>query len=238
MTEDAGVRVATWNTHRCVGRDGVMSPERCAAVLREIDADLVALQEVEFRPGHPKDTLTTLADDAGYQAIAGATMLRADAHYGNAILTRLKPEHVRRHELSVPGREPRGALDIDLCEGRCRMRFVATHLGLRPGERRAQIRRLLSLLHKDQYDLMVLAGDLNEWFLWGRPLRMLHREFPDTPHLRTWPSRAPVFALDRIWAHPPAALRNLATHRSALARVASDHLPLVSEITLNGCTRA
>lgn len=231
MTEDAGLRVATWNIHRCVGRDAVMSPARCAAVLREIDADIVALQEVEFRPDEPGDALAILAQEGGYRAVPGATLLRADAHYGNAILTRLELGHVRRHDLSVPGREPRGALDLDLSLERARLRFVATHLGLRPGERRSQVRRLLSLLQRDRCDFTILAGDLNEWFLWGRPLRMLHRQFPDTPHRRTWPSHAPVFALDRIWAHPPAALQSLEVHRSPLARVASDHLPLVADIS-------
>jgi endonuclease/exonuclease/phosphatase family metal-dependent hydrolase len=214
-----------------------MSPARCAAVLREIDADIVALQEIEFRPDESRDPLAILADDAGYRAIAGATMLRADAHYGNAILTRLEAERVRRHDLSVPGREPRGALDIELSLKRLSLRLVATHLGLRPGERRAQIRRLLSVLQKNQCDLQILAGDLNEWFLWGRPLRMLHREFPDTPHRRTWPSHVPVFALDRIWASPPSTLQSLTAHRSVLSRVASDHLPLVADISLSTTSR-
>jgi endonuclease/exonuclease/phosphatase family metal-dependent hydrolase len=61
---------------------------------------------------------------------------------------------------------------------------------------------------------------------------MLHRLFPQTPHRRTWPAHAPVFALDRVWVHPRHALRELVVHRSAKARVASDHLPLVAVIDL------
>lgn len=110
--------------------------------------------------------------------------------------------------------------------------MIATHLGLRPAERREQVRRLLSLCDIKGRDLVLLAGDLNEWFLWGRPLRMLHRIFPDTPHRRTWPAHAPLFALDRVWVHPRRALRRLAVHRSALTRVASDHLPLSAEIEM------
>jgi len=234
MTDEAPLRVATWNTHRSVGRDGVMDAARCAEVLREIDADVVALQEVEFQPGKPSDTLARMAEQAGYRAIAGATMRRADAHYGNAVLTRFAPDAVRRHDLSVPGREPRGAIDIDLRWGRRRLQFLATHLGLRPFERRQQLARLLPLLLRAERDLVILAGDLNEWFLWGRLLRRLRREFPAMPHLRTWPSFVPLFALDRIWAHPRSALQGLRTHRSPLARVASDHLPLVAEIVAEG----
>jgi endonuclease/exonuclease/phosphatase family metal-dependent hydrolase len=211
-----------------------MSPERCAAVLQEIDADVIALQEVESRPGHARDALAYLARETDSQAIAGMTMVREDTHYGNALLTRLPPARVRHHDLSVPGREPRAALDVDLSLNGCTVQLIATHLGLRPAERRDQVQRLLPRFDVAGHDLVVLAGDLNEWFLWGRPLRLLHRLFPDTPHRRCWPAWAPLFALDRIWVHPRRALVRLAAHHSALARVASDHLPLAADIALDG----
>jgi endonuclease/exonuclease/phosphatase family metal-dependent hydrolase len=199
-------------------------------VLREIDADIVALQEVDMDLRDGGQGLARLTRDTRYHGIPGVTMLRGDAHYGNAILARSRPLAVRRHDLSVPGREPRGAIDIDLSWQHCRVRFVATHLGLRPGERRLQVRRLLPTLSGDGYDLLILAGDLNEWFLLGRPLRMLQRKFSETPHRRTWPSRRPVFSLDRIWVQPRSALQSLTTHQSPLAGLASDHLPLVAEL--------
>lgn len=224
------IKLVTWNVRRCIGRDGVMSPKRCAAVLKEIDADVIALQEVESRPGHALDSLAYLAREAGGRAIPGVTMTRGDVRYGNALLTRLPVGEVRHHDLSLSGYEPRAALDIDLESARWRLQLVATHLGLRPAERREQVRRLLPRFDVQGHDLVVLAGDLNEWFLWGRPLRTLHRTFPDTPHRRTWPAHAPLFALDRVWVHPRQALRRLTTHRSALTRIASDHLPLIAEI--------
>ena len=224
--------LATWNIHRCIGRASQKSPERCAAVLREIDAEVIALQEVDSRPGHELDVLTYLAREAGARAIAGSTMIEQDAHYGNALLTRLPVRAVRRHDLSVSGREPRGALDLDLDLDGSRLQMIATHLGLRPAERREQVRRLLPLFDTREHDLVVLTGDLNEWFLWGRPLRMLHRIFPHASHRRTWPAYAPLFALDRIWVHPHHASRRLMAHRSALTRVASDHLPLTLELEL------
>ncbi len=83
------MKLATWNIHRCIGRDGVKSPERCAAVLQEIDADVIALQEVESRPGHEGDVLAYLARESASHAIPGMTMIKQDACYGNAVLTRL-----------------------------------------------------------------------------------------------------------------------------------------------------
>lgn len=212
-----------------------MSQRRCAAVLREINADVVALQEVEYHPEHAQDALAYLARKTGSHAIAGPTMVVGDAHYGNALLTRLPLHEVRRHDLSVPGREPRAALDVDFESSGHRVQLVATHLGLRPAERRAQVRRLIPLFHVEGRHLVVLAGDLNEWLLWGRPLRLLHRIFPNTPHRRTWPAWAPLLSLDRIWVHPRQALGRLTVHRSELTRIASDHLPLIAEITWKEC---
>ena len=224
------LRLASWNLHRCIGGDGVQSVQRCAEVLREIDADLVVLQEVESHPGHEFDALAVLAKATGSRAIAGTTMRLDDSDYGNALLTRLPPGEVQHHDLSVPGREPRAALDTTFDFEACRLQLVATHLGLRPAERREQVQRLLPVFDIAAHDIVVLAGDLNEWWLWGRPLRTLHRLFPDTPHRRSWPARRPLFALDRIWVAPRPVLHKLATHCSPLARQASDHLPLVAEL--------
>jgi endonuclease/exonuclease/phosphatase family metal-dependent hydrolase len=78
-----------------------------------------------------------------------------------------------------------------------------------------------------------LIGDLNEWYLWGRPLRWLHSHFRETLATpATFPARRPVFALDRIWVARAGSLRGRRRHASPLARVASDHLPLVAEVTL------
>lgn len=226
------LRLVTWNVHRYVGGDGVASHRRCAEVLREIDADIIALQEVETHPGEARDALALICAETGCQATDGTTMALGGGRYGNALLSRTPPREFRQHDLSFPGREPRLALDAVFDIGGHSVQLIATHLGLRPAERRAQVRQLVPLFEKRHHSLEILAGDLNEWFLWGRPLRMLHRVFPDTPHRSTWPASLPLLSLDRIWVHPRGALRQLYAHRSALARVASDHLPLVAEIEL------
>jgi len=90
----------------------------------------------------------------------------------------------------------------------------------------AQVRRLLALIAAAGNEPMVLTGELNEWFLWGRPLRWLHVRFGRAPAPATFPARLPFLALDRIWAPPPALCEHVAVHASPLARRASDHLPL------------
>jgi endonuclease/exonuclease/phosphatase family metal-dependent hydrolase len=223
------LRIASYNVHRAIGIDGRRDPERILAVVREIDADVLALQEVESRQ-LGDGMLDWLARETGFEAIAGATLEHDGGHYGNGLLSRCPVKASGLRDLTWRRREPRGAIAADIeCDGRP-LRVVATHLGLRPAERRAQVLELLQLFTWGEEDRAVLLGDLNEWFLWGRPLRRLHRHFEETPALATFPSRLPLLALDRIWSHPGAMLRGVEVHASPLARVASDHLPLVARL--------
>jgi phospholipase D1/2 len=226
------LRVATYNVHRAIGSDGRTDPGRILGVLREIDADVYALQEVEAHDDGA-DMLAWLAAELGYHAIPGTTLKRRDGHFGNGVLTRCGVRGKRITDLSWRGREPRGAIAVDVaCDGGHILRVVATHLGLRPAERREQVQQLLHLFRERPDDHSVLLGDLNEWFLWGRPLRRLHRFFKETPSLATFPAALPVLALDRVWAHPRAMLSLLSVHKTPLARKASDHLPLVATLEL------
>jgi endonuclease/exonuclease/phosphatase family metal-dependent hydrolase len=228
--------VASYNIHGGVGTDGHFVPKRIAEVVRELRADLIALQEVE---SHTTgfDMLRFLAAHSGLHAIPGPTLVREDGDYGNGLLTRYRPLRIRHIDLSVKGHEPRGAIDAMLeCNAvehdTFALRVIATHLGLMPGERRWQVRRLLTALAEAPEQPTILLGDVNEWFLWGRPLRWLHAYFERTPHVSTFPSRWPFLALDRIWTSPRAHLVSVAGHRSALTRLASDHLPLLARMRL------
>ena len=225
------LRLVSYNIHCGIGRDGRFSEQRILDVLREIDADVVALQEVESLTSGI-DMLGWLAHATDSQSVAGTTLTHADGHYGNGLLARCPIVSSELLDLSWRGREPRGAIAADIdCAGEG-LRVVATHLGLRPAERREQVEQLLRLFRQRPGERAVLLGDLNEWFLWGRPLRRLHAYFSETPAPATFPAISPFLALDRLWTHPRTILRELRVHDSATARVASDHLPLVAEIEL------
>jgi endonuclease/exonuclease/phosphatase family metal-dependent hydrolase len=226
------IRVATYNVHRSVGRDGRGDPLRVARVVEEVNPDVLALQEVAYRHGERGHLLDLLAEALGAQVVEGMTLEDPRGHYGNALVSRLPVREVHHVNISVPRREPRGAIEALLDAGGQTLQVVATHLGLRPMERRHQVRALLRVVDASDASTKVLLGDLNEWFLLGRPIRWLQRAFEETRALPTFPSRRPLFALDRCWVSPSASLSRLYVHDSSLARLASDHLPLVADLRL------
>ncbi len=226
------LRIATYNIHAGIGRDGCFDAQRIAEVINELRAEVVALHEVESHGGD-LGALGVLAAETGLRALAGPTMLRGEATYGNALLTCCDFSGIERIDLSVPRREPRGALDVQLqCRGKP-LRVVATHLGLSRAERGRQVRLLMDRL--DPADTMptVLMGDMNEWILWSKPLRQLHQRFGRTVAPATFPAAFPLFALDRLWVRPGSRLVRLYRHVTPLSRIASDHLPLIAEIDLS-----
>lgn len=223
--------VATWNVHGGVGIDRRYAPPRIAEVVVETRADVIALQEVGSRRSTER-LLEALIEATGYYAAQGWTCERHGCDYGNVVLSRYPIAETARLDITVEGCEPRGALDVVVEAPGTPLRVIATHLGLRPSERRAQVKRLLAALERETPLPTVLTGDVNEWYLWGRPLRWLHRHFQQTPAPPTFPSWRPMLALDRLWTEPSSLLVDMRVHRTPLARVASDHLPLVARIAV------
>jgi endonuclease/exonuclease/phosphatase family metal-dependent hydrolase len=220
--------VASYNVHGGVGLDRRFNPQRIAAVLAEIDADVVALQEVSSRqPG--LDLGAFLGAAGGYRLIEGTTWHSPHGPFGNAVLTRLPLREVQRVDLSVARREPRGAIDATLEWIGHPLRVVATHFGLMPGERFFQARRIVEFAGKATLPTLLL-GDINEWMPRASSLRCLRQEFGREREVPTFPAPLPAMALDRLWVCPAGWLHELHAHATPLARVASDHLPLVAEL--------
>lgn len=242
------LRIASYNIHRCIGCDGQHNPQRIAQVLQSLDADIIALQEVGFETDKEHNVLQYLGKSVDAQIIEGITLLDERGHYGNAILSRLPVDSIKLHDISVSHCEPRGVIELRLTVNGQRLQLLATHLGLRPAERRSQVDYLLALLNDYHADIQILLGDLNQWWCGSGSRRRLQNYFASAasrgrqcPAPRTFPARWPLFSLDRILLRPAELCEQLQhghkalnSHQSArqLAGCASDHLPLLAELTL------
>ena len=233
------VRVVTYNIHTCVGVDRRYDPGRISMVLREIDADIACLQEVDAcRPGERHaDQWAYLGAATGYRVIQGTSVRQPHGRFGNAILTRFPVLAARLIDLTVTGYEPRAAIDADVLIGDRVLRVIATHFGLHAAERRQQANRLMATLgepvpaSRREAHAVLLMGDLNEWRGRRGAIRSLDRRLGPSTAARTFPSWMPLLSLDRIYAGGPAVLRDVDVYRSPLARLASDHLPLVGSLS-------
>jgi len=212
-----------------------MDPSRVALVLRQLDCDVLSLQEVDCATHGPGgvDQGALLALELGGLHVAAAPLVRrGSVSTGNAILSRHAVTAVRHVDLSVQSREPRMALDVELDVGGRRVRVVGTHLGLRGVERVAQVDRLLAALSEGEEDLTVLLGDFNEWRAQGHSLRSLAAAFPDVSLGLTFPALWPVLPLDRVYLRRQGRISEAGPHATPEARRASDHLPFRAVIEL------
>ena len=229
------VIVASYNVHKCVGLDMRRDPGRTAQVIGEIGADVVALQEADRRYG----ARAGLLDLEALREISGLTPVElgsegpAHGWHGNVLLTR-NAEILDVRPLRLPGLEPRGALVVDLQHDGRPLRVIAAHLGLLRISRLQQARALVEALGaEEESPPTLLMGDLNEWRLRRRSsLAPLAARKGETHTVPSFPARFPVFALDRIMTSPGTEVLRLERHDSALARIASDHLPVKAWLRL------
>jgi endonuclease/exonuclease/phosphatase family metal-dependent hydrolase len=226
------VRVATYNVHSCIGTDGRHDPQRIADVITELDADIVALQEFTYPASIALETRSpvTLTTLDGYTCALGPTRQNVTQCFGNALFTRHPIVDVRRIDLSMKRREPRGALAATVSVGGSLVHVLAAHLGLRVGERRFQVRQILDYLDSVKNTLFVVLGDFNDWLPGRSVVHVLDRRLGRQPRPPSYPVSWPVVALDRVWVHPTSAVRRVFTHVTRTARLASDHFPVVADI--------
>ncbi len=241
MSELESIRVATYNIHKCRGLDRRVEPKRIAQVLRQLDADVIALQEVVgIEGGEPEeDQAHFIAEELGYECRFGENRKLGSGRYGNATLSRLPILTSENYDISWRGRERRGAFRCDIQLGAQVIHVFNIHLGTAFFERRHQGRLLTSGIIRREgiTGPRIVVGDFNEWTK-GLASRLMggHFESIDAKVLarfgKTYPGVFPFLHLDHFYFDGCFQLSNYKLHRSKLALVASDHLPIVGELRL------
>ena len=224
--------VASYNIHKAVGSDRRRDPARIMAVIDELEADVVALQEVDRRLGRRHGVLDRgELEQRGWQLAAPSLKPDSIGWHGNLLLVR---EGIAIHALDavpLPVLEARGALRAVLeVEGR-QVCVASMHLDLSGLRRRQQLR---AMCHAGRATNLpaVMLGDLNEWSLARGGLRGLADDWAVVTPGATFPARRPLLSLDRVILTPHWRCLAHAVHDSQLARAASDHLPIRAELML------
>ena len=238
----AKLRIVTWNIHKGIGTDRAYRLDRTVEVLKAIDADVVCLQEVDqgVRRSDFDCQRNRLRDELGYEhAALGLNVKVQKGMYGNLTLARHPLEEVENVDLTIPPKKCRSGLVTRVLDGHGSGWLLANvHLGLMHLERKIQAKRLLAhMLQREPIDQpLIIAGDWNEWTT--RLVRnvMTDHKFEvarcdlDERELRTWPSRRPIVALDKVLFRGPVLCHRVKRVVNDITRVASDHLPLVVEL--------
>lgn len=223
------LRLATWNIRAGLGSDLRRDAGRVLDGISALRADIVALQEADFRLGARPSALPRdlIARQTGLDPLPVGTTGVSIGWHGNAILVRPGIGLAGLDRLDLPGLEPRGAIIADL-DGPGPLRVVAVHLSLFRVARRRQLDAIREAVARRPRRATVILGDFNE-----RSRRVglgrLARSFRLLPPEATYPSRRPWFALDRMAHSPDLALQPLAIPQRKGAQ-ASDHLPLLAEL--------
>jgi endonuclease/exonuclease/phosphatase family metal-dependent hydrolase len=229
------VRIATYNVHRWQGSNGRSKPDvaRAGFVISELEADVIALQEV-LRPNDSEgeDPLGRLCDELNLYLAFAVTRHHRRGELGNAILSRFPITAISVIDISFSRFERRGALAARVGHAGAGLGIIATHLSLVDRTRHRQVQSLLDHPQMNEGP-SILLGDMNAW----RKCKG-SRELEDNLNLHhnvdwpaSFPAGRPMFALDRIYARR-ASVIEVKHHDSKAARKASDHLPIVAEIRL------
>ena len=254
MTSTPTITVASYNMHKAVGLDGRRDPHRVLRVLQEIDADIVALQEADRRIGGRGSTVPhELIDSHGmYKPVHlgvshkrplqkvrqhAERILKVNTRnigwHGNAILVKHHIGLIDCKALDLPTLEPRGAVMAELLIGDKPLRVVGMHLDLSGLWRRRQMRAILdSISSRPQQMPTILMGDTNEWRTVAGCLKDVGPDFHVAPTGPSFHARHPVAALDRIIVNKHVNIEAAGVHMSAVARRASDHLPIWARLSV------
>jgi endonuclease/exonuclease/phosphatase family metal-dependent hydrolase len=252
VSDDGVLRVATYNIHKGVRGIGMakrLEIHNLGLAVEALDADLVFLQEVrlfharearQFQRTHlgwPNQGQAEFLAPEGYDVAYRTNAVTRHGEHGNALLSRWPIGDCRHHDVSDHRFEQRGLLHVPVQWQGQTVHAVVAHFGLVHASRVRQVQRLADFVdrHVPPGEPLVVAGDFNDW---GEKLDPAMadaglqracapgRRGAEAP---TFPSRVPVFALDRFYVRGLRCRTTLVPRGSGWARM-SDHLPLVAEL--------
>jgi endonuclease/exonuclease/phosphatase family metal-dependent hydrolase len=238
------LRVLSYNIHKGIGgRDRRYRLERILQVIDTVDADLVCLQEVDrgVRRSRHDDQPALLERHCRSAACMYQLNVRRKAGgYGNLILSRWPIQERHQISLRLGRRKPRGAqlAVVDTPSGP--LRLVNWHLGLAQRERHWQVEHLLGhhLFRESAHFPTIVIGDTNDWrnTLGRGPFARhgFHHITSPPSRFRSFPAFLPMGSLDKAYYRGGVRVLKVAVVHTALARRASDHLPLAVDFELDG----
>jgi len=228
------VRIATYNVHKCRGMDRRVNMERVAQVMEALNADIIAVQEILHGDGN-NSQVRFLSERLRYQCSFGENRVHGGAPYGNAIFSRLPIVGEQNYDITWKSRERRGCLRCDIrLPDRSVLHVFNVHLGTSYFERPHQARLLLTdalARNKSIPGPRVVVGDFNEWTS-GMASSLMKERFASVDaklRKKTFPGVLPLFELDHFYFDWHLKLENFSIVRTPLAKLASDHLPLVAD---------
>ena len=245
------LRVMTYNAHNCGGMDGRVSPKRIARVISQQMPDLVALQELDHGRlrSRGEDQATLIAGLLGYHVVFCPTVTNGAERYGHALLSRWPIEVIKVASLpNAPNTwwpEARGALWARITVHGTDLNIATTHLGLSPRERQAQMEALLGpdwLGPVIATEPVILCGDFNlspgsrPYGLVASKLRDVQTHRHGHQALSTFSSIQPFMRLDHLFVSAHFEILRVSVPRNDLTRVASDHLPLLADLSFSAAT--
>jgi endonuclease/exonuclease/phosphatase family metal-dependent hydrolase len=248
------LRVATYNIHkgvRGVGPRRRLEIHNLVLGIEALDADMVFLQEVrsmsrvaarhfpDTRIGWPRVPQADYLAPEGYEVAYRTNAVTREGEHGNALLSRWPIGDIGHHDVSDHRFEQRGLLHVPVTWNGVLVHAIVAHFGLIHSSRVRQSQRLGKFIEATvpPGELLIVAGDFNDWgdrlddLMCSCGLVRGAVEGAPPRHINTFPSRLPLFSMDRLYTRGFVCRSTSVPRGAAWARM-SDHLPLVAELEL------
>lgn len=222
----------SYNIHSAVGNDGKFDYARIGKYLSEVGADIVCLQEFDLRKPdlEHERVIDSLKASHFKHFVATPAVKTEDGYYGNAMLTKFNPTSVNELRIDYKDNQARNIQHLTFNINNKNFNVMNTHFGLNSKERYRQFLQLKGYINKvtekDKHPLLVL-GDFNEWMPITKMLTEMNSLLTPTKLAASFPSRFPVFKLDKAWASCDVSIQSAKTLKDPFTKLYSDHLPIL-----------